>query len=399
MSKKFPYPLFDCDNHYYEPAEAILKYLPEQYKHLFKYVQVDGRTKLAIDNYISNYIPNPTFEVVAAPGCHVEYYRGNNPEGKTFREFSVVEKGKSEYQYKTPRRYEVLEEHDLVGTLVFPTLASVIEVHMTHNPGFCHAVIHSLNMWMKEEWGFGEDGKFYSTPVITLMDPEKALEEAKWIIENGSKVVLIRPASVAGIKGFRHMGSQEFDKIWALLEENNIFVTFHNSDNGYSDVYNRQKASVSEGAEFRPFEKTDTLGVVMDVNQLATQHHLAGMICHGVFDRFPTLKCAYIETGSYWLYPLWERFELVYNMHPKDFGRHPHDILKNNIWYHPFFEESVDRLAGLVGAEQVLFGSDWPHPEGLAEPADWVNELTKFSEEDKAKIMGGNIMKLMGLAA
>ena len=72
---------------FYEPEEALLKYMPEKYKHVFKYVQVDGRTKLAINGQISDYIPNPTFEVVAAPGCHVDYYRGNNPEGKSFREF------------------------------------------------------------------------------------------------------------------------------------------------------------------------------------------------------------------------------------------------------------------------------------------------------------------------
>jgi alkylation response protein AidB-like acyl-CoA dehydrogenase len=47
---------------------------------------VNGRTKIAVDNVISNYIPNPTFEVVARPGALADYFAGNNTEGKSQRE-------------------------------------------------------------------------------------------------------------------------------------------------------------------------------------------------------------------------------------------------------------------------------------------------------------------------
>ncbi len=398
MPAQSSFPLFDCDNHIYEPPEALLRHLPEKYKDVMTYVEVNGRTKLAFNGEVSEYIPNPTFEVVAAPGCHSEFYRGNNPEGKSFREFNVIEKGKAEYQYKTPERAKMLDEQGIVGALVYPSLANVIEGHMDHDPGFCHAVIHSLNQWIKEEWGFGDDGKFYVTPVITFMDAHKALEEAKWIIENGSKVVLIRPAAVAGVNGYRSMASPEFDAIWKLLEENNIFVTFHTSDNGYNDVYKRHKAvAAADGEEYLPFDRTCTLEQVMDVNHLACQHHLASLICHGLFDRFPTLNISYVETGTYWVYPLWDRFKLVYRQMPQAFGRHPHEIMRSNVFYHPFYEENVYRLVEMVGVDQVMFGSDWPHPEGLAKPTDWQAEIAEMSEEDRAKIMGGNIMRVMGL--
>jgi len=64
-----PFPLFDADNHLYEPEEALTKYLPKEYKDVVQYVQVNGRTKIAIRGQISNYIPNPTFSVVAKPGA------------------------------------------------------------------------------------------------------------------------------------------------------------------------------------------------------------------------------------------------------------------------------------------------------------------------------------------
>ena len=61
-------------------------------------------------------------------------------------------------------------------------------------------------------------------------------------------------------------------------------------------------------------------------------------------------------------------------------------------------EVPVAELADIVGVERVLFGSDYPHPEGLAQPSryiDVLNERTKLSEEDKAKVMGGNLARLI----
>src|SRR5260370_38248932 len=81
-----PYPLFDADNHLYETEEAFLRYLPKQYEGAIQYVQIKGRTKIAIRGQISEYIPNPTFEVVARPGAMEEYFAQGNPEGKARRE-------------------------------------------------------------------------------------------------------------------------------------------------------------------------------------------------------------------------------------------------------------------------------------------------------------------------
>ena len=57
--------------------------------------------------------------------------------------------------------------------------------------------------------------------------------------------------------------------------------------------------------------------------------------------------------------------------------------------------EGIDDLINLVGVDQVLYGSDWPHPEGLAEPTHYVTALDHLSVEDQAKIMGGNLGRLV----
>ena len=87
MPSRLPYPVYDADHHFYESAESITKYLPKKYKKAIQYVQVNGRTKLAVGGLISDYIPDPTFNHVAPPGSMLDWYEGKNPKGLTQREF------------------------------------------------------------------------------------------------------------------------------------------------------------------------------------------------------------------------------------------------------------------------------------------------------------------------
>src|ERR1039458_308653 len=94
-------PLFDADNHLYETRDALTKYLPERYKGAIDYVDVHGRTKIVVRGRISDYIPNPTFDVVARPGAQEEYFRVGNPDGKSYREL-IGEPMRSIPAFKAP---------------------------------------------------------------------------------------------------------------------------------------------------------------------------------------------------------------------------------------------------------------------------------------------------------
>ena len=73
------------DNHFYETRDSFTRHLPDRYKGAIDYVDLHGRTKIMIRGTVSDYIPNPTFEVVARPGAQEEYFRNGNPEGKSYR--------------------------------------------------------------------------------------------------------------------------------------------------------------------------------------------------------------------------------------------------------------------------------------------------------------------------
>ena len=75
-------PIFDADNHLYETEDALTRYLPKQFDGFIQYVQVKGRTKIAIGNLISDSIPNPTFEVVASRGRSPPTSRATTPKAR-----------------------------------------------------------------------------------------------------------------------------------------------------------------------------------------------------------------------------------------------------------------------------------------------------------------------------
>jgi len=53
----------------------------------------------------------------------------------------------------------------------------------------------------------------------------------------------------------------------------------------------------------------------------------------------------------------------------------PSEALAGHLWVCPFPEDDVTELIGVIGADHVLFGSDYPHPEGLREPRDFAGRL------------------------
>ncbi|MCX2934554.1 amidohydrolase family protein [Mycobacterium sp. CVI_P3] len=387
---RLPYPLFDADNHLYETRDSLTQFLPKVYKDVIKYVEVDGRTKIAIRGQISDYIPNPTFDVVARPGAMEEYFKHGNPEGKSRREiFGEPMKALSAFREPGPR-LELMNELGVDRTLMFPTLASLIEERMRDDPALIHIVVHALNQWLDEVWGFNNQGRIFTTPVISLPIVEKAIEELDWVVSRGARAILVRPAPVPGYRGPRSFALPEFDPFWQRCVDHDVLVAMHVSDSGYSR-YNAEWDGADR--EMLPF-KTNAFYMVNEWRPI--QDAVYSWVIHGALYRVPQLKVAIAEAGCSWLFPLMDTLADVYKKTPESFpGGSPVEEIKNRIYISPFPEEGVTDLINTMGVDNVLFGSDYPHPEGLARPADYANALGSLSIDDQAKIMGGNLSRLI----
>jgi predicted TIM-barrel fold metal-dependent hydrolase len=393
MPRRLDFPVFDADNHMYETPEALTRHLPEAYAGVIQYVQVKGRTKIAVKGQISDYIPNPTFEVVAAPGAQEDYFKTGNPGGKSRREiFGRPIKALPAFFEPAPR-LALMDELGLDRAMMWPTLASLVEERLADDPLATHAVIHALNQWMHETWSFDYEGRIFATPIVTLPIVERAVEELEWVLARGARAILVRPAPVPGFGGRRSLALPEFDPFWRRVEAAGILVGMHASDSGYQRYVNDWEGI--RDREFQPFVGVSGFAAIVGGEHRPIVDTMASLIGHGLLSRFPRLQVAPIENGSHWVRPLLRNMEHAYKYAPNAFAENPVDVFLRNVYVHPFHEEDPVGLVKLLGADHVLFGSDYPHPEGLADPVRFAEELSALPSADVAKVMGGNLGRLM----
>lgn len=392
MTEQRAFEVWDADNHMYETIDAYTRYLPEKYSEALKFVDVKGRKKLQILGVVTETIPNPTYEVIPTPGAWSDYFRGINPDGKTLRE--LAEPIRCPDAFRRPDlRLELMDRQGVHGAVMFPTTAGMLEERTKSDTELTHAVTHAFNRWLLEDWTFNYQNRIFPVPAISLNDPALGVEELEWCLDKGARTVLIRPAPVPREDGTsRSAALPEFDGFWRLVESSGISVQMHNSDSGYE----RYIDDWEDSAEFNGFALSKLRGFIYEESRNIFDT-LAAFIAHGVFERFPGVRIGVVENGGSWAHRLLDVFERVYRKRPYDFSEHPSDVFRRHVWINPFHEEDMSQLVELLGADRVMFGSDYPHPEGLAEPVDFVKELSGLPADTTERVMGGNLKELIGL--
>ncbi|WP_179473122.1 amidohydrolase family protein [Mycolicibacterium vinylchloridicum] len=384
-------PIFDADQHMYETPEALTRYLPERYRYAVQYAQMGRQTRLVINNRVSDFIPNPTFERVAAPGAHEKFFAGENTEGLTLREMQgpAIE---APAATKNPAdRIAELDRQGVVEALNYPTLASLVEHSSADDPELTLAIIHALNQWMAEHWSYASDDRVFSTPIINLSEVAGAQAELDYILSQGARVALIKPGPVRGVHGWRSPALGEFDPFWRDVESAGLPIVLHASYPPLDEYVGKWEPPHTQNfmamSAFR--------WMVLGHREIADM--ITSLICHGTLTRFPKLRIASVENGSSWIFPLFNDFEDLYKKMPQNFPEHPHDVFRRNIWVSPFWEGSVSDVVNTVGWDRVLFGSDYPHPEGLAEPRGFWKYAEGMDERRTYDFMGDNARRFMGL--
>jgi len=151
-----------------------------------------------------------------------------------------------------------------------------------------------------------------------------------------------------------------------------------------------------------PFGRGSSPGfVAMSSYKSAVIDGCASIIGHGVASRFPKLRFAPTEFVEDWVRPFVTRAREAYDRSPVLFDEDPIVVFRRNIFAHIFREPNPREVADLVGGvDNILWGSDFPHPEGLADPLGYSELVeSQFTPDDAAKIMGGNLARIMNITA
>ena len=402
VHRELPFPTFDSDNHLYETRDALTKFLPDDYRGAVRYVEVDGRTKLAINDRISDYIPNPTFNRVAVPGgAGYDVTKGGEGYGDLAVGFGKMLAMPGVDAFFDPQpRLELMKEMGIERTLLWPTLASVLEERMADDPDAACVVIHAMNQWLHEHWSYVYADAIYSTPMVSLAaGNDTAIEELEYVAERGAKIFAIRVAPVPTLKGRKSFALPEFDPFWERVAELDLVVGMHAGDSGYTRYTNEweglgdQEFVITAKSRSR---RSSPAFIALSSEKDVLVDALASIIGHGLATRFPTLRFMPVEFPSGWIRPFYAKLHRIYERSAVLFDENPVDVFNRNVWIHAFHEPEPQELVDLgIPVDHIMFGSDFPHPEGMADPLAYAAVVAGLPAEQQALIMGGSLERAM----
>jgi hypothetical protein len=186
---------FDADNHYYEATDAFTRHLPAEHAKVVQWAEIGGKPRMIVDNKIFRFIPNPTFDPVARPGCLDEYFRGKVAGDDIRAAFGELEPISPAYR-DPAARLELMDRQRLAGCFLFPTLGVGVEEALLHDPAALHAVMHAFNEWMHDDWTFNYRERIFAAPYVCLQDPTRAVAEVDHPRAPGARGVRLRARPV-----------------------------------------------------------------------------------------------------------------------------------------------------------------------------------------------------------
>jgi predicted TIM-barrel fold metal-dependent hydrolase len=257
------------------------------------------------------------------------------------------------------------------------------------DPALGGAIARGYSRWLAQ-YCPESGGRIVGAAPIPLHDVKAAIDELHFAYhELGFRAFWTRPNPVGG----KSLGHPHFEPFFAAAAELGAPLSFHEGSG--SKMQNI-------GTERCPDSWFEQHACVHPMEQQLT---LASLIVRGVLDRHPKLRIAFMECGAAWapswLHRLDEHQELVGWHDAPKLALKPSDYFKRQCYVaaEPD-EELLFQVIEVLGDRNVLFATDFPHPDAKYPNAvKQFLELPRVSAEEKGKIMWDNAVKFYGFDA
>jgi predicted TIM-barrel fold metal-dependent hydrolase len=389
------YGIFDCDTHCYEPRDAFTRYLPEAYldRTLSPVRLPNGNEAILAGHRIGTFNSEQGlgFDMAYRPGSLKEMLKqmgSGNPE-ETYQ----AEPIRPEYLERGPR-LELLEEQGIERCVLFPAGLALCAEHYVDDTDALYVNLQSFNRWYDETWGFNYQDRIYATALLSLRDLDRAIALTDEILERGAKVVLLPTGPAYG----RSPAHPYFDPIWSRLNEADVTIALHIMPFWYFTAI-----SPAWGLDPDPAAWHMSAWQWMNVyGERPIVDTLSAFIFDNLFGRFPNLRVLVAEHGASWV-----PHTLSHMDKSRGMGRNgpwiggplearPSAIFKEFVRVAPYPEDDIPWIVDSLGGDDrcIVMGSDFPHAEGIATPADFEKLLDPLPDDTKRRIMRGNAEEL-----
>lgn len=401
------YRFVDGDQHLYEPPDAYSRHLEQKYHSRMITLQpgdVPGARRWCFDG--QPFLPDHHVRVIG-PGTWKTVFSHRGEGGLSESENAVINPQQEHPEIiDRDARLAWMDEHNFEATVLIPTspcdaLAgldsrSELPLHYAH--------MRAYNRHLEDDWGYRYKNRIFAVPQLTLDDRDLAVEELERLIRADAKFVLLPPRSTATR---RSPADPYFDPFWERLVEANVLPLIHLT--AASELW-EYSGHWSEATGVYPVSDAGTPLVTGFQNYVALvdrpiMDFVAALILHNLFGRIPAMRMMIVENGIGWVPYLLEQLDKSYRMsYANDWlgGRPPElpsEVFKRHLYLTPFFGDRIVETMDLLGADRVMLGSDFPHPEGVAEPSDYLEQLADQPEALVRSFMRDTAAELYGLGA
>ncbi|MFN6934392.1 MAG: amidohydrolase family protein [Tsuneonella sp.] len=310
--------------------------------------------------------------------------RKSDPEADAEARENIISgaKGWAGYgAFDTDERVKALDWLGFGSQLVFPTFGLGL-VRRAKDRDTLYKAAFALNSAQADFCD--ADPRLVFVAFIPLDDPEKALGLLESAIDRGAGAVLV-PANAPG--GERSPGHPDYDPFWFRLVEADIPFTLHigpgtmTQPKAYHNNGRERSPDLHGGGENLRFADYTCLWY-------APQMFLTAMIYDGVFQRFPDLRGAVVESGAGWVPDFLRQLDYAYRSFKKtdpylqELDMKPSEYVRRAMKFTPFPDEDVGLMIRDAGPDLFMFSSDYPHPEGTRDPIGKFERTMEGIEED-----------------
>lgn len=432
MENHLAYRINDADNHFNEPPDCFERYIDPKYADLSirEVTAPDGKKIQLFAGKPSKFhfkqivYSAEELEKMVGDTSHLGFPKGRSEEEENLKRLpgmllnrmnplkglsdeerkAFIEdfRTKSEAFGNRDLRLALMDEQGIDKALMFPAAAHDIEYEFADNIDALYANIRAFNRWMHEEVGYAAEGRMFLPPYIAFAEPELAVKELRQVIADGATIIQTKSGHAHGGRdnpfGGRSLADPVHDEFWSICNEAGIRLAVHL---GGTD-YQKYGADWSEdpNAVFGDFDAFQWVNYWGDRPAMELT---SALILHNFFGRFPNMRVCLAEQGAVWVPYTMRKMDHAFLMGRKAkwsetgrLDRRPSEIFREHFLVAPFPEENVRRVVDDIGVEPVVFGSDFPHGEGLAYPAQYASaQLNGFPEADVKRIMRDNLEEFL----
>lgn len=391
------YAVVDADNHYYEPPDCFSRHIEAKFrdKAITATKRADESWEVRIGSKPFDFF-DPKFDRTNPPGSLLTILRSKDTNASIkWSDFYSAENMLPSFQNRD-QRLALMDEQGIEATIMLPSFGVAVTALMQDDADQLYANYVSFNRWLEEDWGYSADGRIFAPPLIPLLDVDRAVAELDRVLALGAKVVAIPPGPIGNN---RSPADPMYDPIWGRLNDAGVLLAYHLGDSLYPET------SAAWGERpYPPVREMSAFQWAFNHSDRPIMETFGQLIYGNVFGRFPNLRVLSIENGSDWvpyLLRLLDKKKGLGRYGPWIGGRpvgRPSDTFRQHCWVAPYPEDDVDAIVDFLGAERVLFGSDYPHPEGMAEPAHFADLMTKTTPDQVRRVMRDNAAELLGIA-